>query len=81
MSSSSLRVSASPSGCQMISRAIKSFEEIDPRSLRASVMSSLFGELFSLKSFFVATRILIAMYSFVGSESPGLDLVFFDVDI
>ena len=44
-------------------------------------MSSLFGKLFSLKSFFVATKIVIAMYSFVESESPGLDSLFVDVDI
>ena len=65
----------------MTSRAISSFDEIDPRSLNASVMCSLFAELFAFKSFLVATRIVIAMYSFVGSESPGLDSLFIDVDI
>ena len=65
----------------MTSKAIKSLDDIEPNSLNASVMSSLLGKLFSLKSFFVATKIVIAMYSFVESESPGLDSLFVDIDI
>ena len=65
----------------MTSKAIRSFDDIDPKSLNASVICSLFAELLSLKSFLVATRIVIAMYSFVESESPGLDSLFVDVDI
>ena len=52
----------------MTSKAIKSLDDIDPKSLNASVMSSLFAEFFSFISFLVAPRIVIAMYSFVGSE-------------
>ena len=44
-------------------------------------MCSLLGEFFSFKSFFVATRIVTAMYSFVESESPGLVLSLVDVVI
>ena len=65
----------------MISKAIKSLDDIDPNSLNASVICSLVAELFSLKSFLAATRIVIAMYSFVESESPGLDFLFVELDI
>ena len=65
----------------MTSRAIRSFDDIEPKSLNASVICSLVAELFSLKSFLAATRIVIAMYSFVESESPGLDSLVVDVDV
>ena len=54
---------------------------MEPRILKASVMSSLFAELSSFKFILVATRIVIAMYSFVGSESPGFDLLVIEVEI